>query len=93
MSDAPSTVFRPLWLTDEEHQRIFGELLLSPEGLKEERLAELLTKADARSQDGLSGRSLALSARTGAMRIFGLALVAMLAMTLLGIIFAMVGRK
>jgi hypothetical protein len=93
MSDAPSTVYRPLWLTDEEHQRIFGELLLSPEGLKEERLAELLTKADARSNDGQGGRSLALSARAGAFRIFGVALVAMLTLTLLGIILAMVGHR
>jgi hypothetical protein len=61
MSDAPSPQYRPLWLTEEEHQRIFGELLTNPEGLKEERLADLLTKADARSK----GSNVKMSTRDG----------------------------
>jgi len=108
MGDAPSPQYRPLWLTEDEHQRIFGELLPHPEGLKEERLAELLTKADARSKgsnvkmstrDGSavfeaeSTQSLAFSARAGARRAFGVALVGMLALTLLGLILSMVGRR
>jgi hypothetical protein len=108
MSDAPSPQYRPLWLTEEEHQRIFGELLTNPEGLKEERLADLLTKADARSKgsnvsmstrdgstvfDAHSTGSLALSARAGARRTFGVALVGMLALTLLGLILSMVARR
>lgn len=51
MSDAPAGSYRPLLLTEEEHQRLFGELLKAPEGFKEERLLDLLSKADARSKD------------------------------------------
>lgn len=51
MSEAPGPEYRPLWLTAEEHQRLFGELLAAPEGFKAERLAELLKRADGRAQD------------------------------------------
>ncbi len=41
--------YQPLWLTAEEHEILFKELLAAPEGLRAERLAELLRRADARS--------------------------------------------
>jgi hypothetical protein len=51
MGAAPGPEYRPLWLTADEYQRLFGELLEAPEGFKAERLSELLKRADARGQD------------------------------------------
>jgi hypothetical protein len=51
MGETPGPQYRPLWLTAEEHQSLFGELLQAPEGFKAERLADLLKRADARAQD------------------------------------------
>lgn len=51
MGETPGLEDRPLWLTAEEHQSLFGELLEAPQGFKAERLANLLKRADARAQD------------------------------------------
>jgi hypothetical protein len=51
MPEAPDAEYLPLWLTAEEHQTLFGELLNAPEGFKAERVADLLKRADARAQD------------------------------------------
>jgi hypothetical protein len=58
MSEAPGPEYHPLWLTAEEHQALFGELLAEPEGFKAERVAELLKRADARAPDATVGLSL-----------------------------------
>ena len=67
MGDAPDAKYRPVWLTAEEHQALFGELLAAPEGFQAERVAELLKRAEARSGDAnvepsLGGNGLRFSA-------------------------------
>ena len=67
MGDAPDAKYRPVWLTAEEHQALFGELLAAPEGFQAERVAELLKRADARAGDAnielsLGGNGLRFSA-------------------------------
>ena len=59
--------YLPLWLTPQEHQTLFGELLAAPEGEKAARVAELLQRADARAKD----TPVFLSLQDGAVRLEG----------------------
>jgi hypothetical protein len=64
MGASPGRDYHPLWLTAEEYQTLFGELLEAPEGFKAERVAELLRRAEARASgvtsDASSWRALAV---------------------------------
>jgi hypothetical protein len=51
MSEPPAPEYLPLWLTAEEHQALFAELLESTDPDKQGRLAEMLRKADTRAKD------------------------------------------
>jgi hypothetical protein len=51
MSEKTPPQYLPLWLTPEEHQALFSELLESTDPEKTGRLAELLRRADARAKE------------------------------------------
>jgi hypothetical protein len=51
MSEPTAPEYLPLWLTAEEHQALFAELLESTDPGKTRRLAEMLRKADTRAKD------------------------------------------
>jgi hypothetical protein len=108
MADAPTSEYRPLWLTAEEHDQLFGELLKTPEGFMEERLLDLLTKADARAKDfkvqlstgpggtvihGESTGALQPSALVAARRLFFVMAVGVSLIVFIGVLASILVRR